>query len=486
MTHRLHDEQAIDRWRGLCSARAMPRTRKLGSRSATAPAASHAFDADVLVIGAGIAGLAAAAMLSSEGVEVLVLEARDRIGGRVWSTHHASTTLALELGAEFVHGDAPRTAELGLDAGATLVDVQRAHWVRNRGELELDHAFEAKLGRALERVGRSAKRGADMAFATAVDKARIRDPIRSQLLAYVEGFQAALADRISARALSGEDLGSERLRRVSPSYSSLAQRMSRSLPRASIRFKEVVTLVRWQRQRVEVASRNENTGIERIVRAPVAIVTVPLGVLKANGGSQLLSFSPRIPRIELAASKLAMGSIAKLVLTFTHPFWNDASIVRCKKDDARSRLGFVHAPGLAIPVWWTTSPIEAPVLIGWAGGSRAHAFLSLTDDERHAAALSSLAEALGISRALLQRELVDWRWHDWDSDPYSRGAYSYPLVGGLHVAEELATPIDETLYFAGEATASYPANGTVEGALVSGERAARSVLRVITASKHGS
>jgi len=461
----------------------MARTRKLESRRARAPAARRAFDADVVVIGAGIAGLAAAAKLSSEGLEVLVLEARDRIGGRVWSTHHASTTLALELGAEFVHGDAPRTAELSLDAGATLVDVQRAHWVRNHGELELDHAFEAKLGRALERVRRSSKRGADMAFATAVDRARIRDPIRSQLLAYIEGFQAALADRISARALSGEDLGSERIRRVWPSYSSLAQRLSRSLSRPSIRFKEVVTLVRWQRHLVELTSRSENTGTEWIVRAPVAIVTVPLGVLKANGGSPLLGFSPRIPRVERAASKLAMGSIAKLVLTFTHPFWNDESVVLGKKDDARGRLGFVHAPGLAVPVWWTTSPIEAPVLVGWAGGSRAHAYLSMSDDERHASALRSLAEALGVSHTLLQREFVDWRWHDWDSDPYSRGAYSYPLVGGLHAAEELATPIDETLYFAGEATASYPANGTVEGALVSGERAARSVVRAITASK---
>ena len=430
------------------------------------------------MIGAGAAGLSAAAKLAAAGLDVIVLEARDRIGGRVWSAHRKSGRI--ELGAEFVHGDAARTHALAAQAGAALVDVERSHWARARGRLARSRGYEGRLLRALRQVGRAARRGADMSFLSAVEKAGVREPARSQVLAYVESFQAALADRISAHALAGEDLGTERTRRVLPCYSRLLESLRGTLGRDAVELGEITTLVRWRPGHVEIETRNAITGVESVRRAHAAVIAVPLGVLKPHGAEPpLIAFSPAVPRVQAALGRLSMGSIVKLVLTFRRPIWTDRSIVRFARRDSPSDLGFIHAPGAAVPVWWTTHPIPSDVLTGWVGGARARAFLSQANPARRRAMIASLARALGVAEALVQRELVGCAWHDWDADPYSRGAYSYPLVGGAHAAERLAAPVEHTLYFAGEATCAPPANGTVEGALSSGERAARALLRTV-------
>jgi monoamine oxidase len=115
-------------------------------------------------------------------------------------------------------------------------------------------------------------------------------------------------------------------------------------------------------------------------------------------------------------------------------------------------------------------------LIAWAGGPSAERLLRLGDEARIERALESLAGALGIAVQIPRRQLVGWRWHDWSRDPFARGAYSYPLVGGARAARALAKPLGRTLFFAGEATCPPPSNGTVEGAIESGERAAKEIL----------
>jgi len=428
-------------------------------------------DADVIVIGAGLAGLTVATDLAARGASVLVLEARDRIGGRVWSIPSSRSALHVELGAEFVHGDAPDTEALGGEAGATWVDATRSHWSLHRGRLREQRGFETALARGLQRAGRVVAKGADVSFHRAVVAAGVRDPARARVEAYVEGFQAAPSDRISARALSGEDLGSERIRRVLPSYSVLAERLSAALSRDALHLAETATLVRWKPDRAEIVTR------ARTYRAHRVVVAVPLGVLKPGRDAPPgLTVAPMPRRIERALEKLAMGSVAKVVLEFRRAFWEDASIVRFRRGEDPRALGFVHAPGAALPVWWTSHPIQAPLMTGWAGGPRARAFLARPLEDRRNAALESLARAFGISSAPVHRLLAGWRAHDWDADPCSLGAYSYPLVGGANAARQLATPIERTLYFAGEATCAPPENGTVEGAIASGHRVARLIL----------
>ena len=137
---------------------------------------------------------------------------------------------------------------------------------------------------------------------------------------------------------------------------------------------------------------------------------------------------------------------------------------------------FWHDARAAFPTFWTQAPIEAPLLTAWAGGPMAERLVAAGEDAIAHAAVLSLSDVLGIPRAAIEAELVSIFRHDWSSDPFALGAYSFSLVGGASAPKKLGAPIANTLFFAGEATAPPPRNGTVHGAIESGERAARELL----------
>jgi monoamine oxidase len=140
-----------------------------------------------------------------------------------------------------------------------------------------------------------------------------------------------------------------------------------------------------------------------------------------------------------------------------------------------SRPTMLHAPGAPVPTWWPPDQRHA-VLVGWAAGPRADGLRALDDGARLRRALSSLGKGLGVPPAALAADLEAFRVFDWQRDPLARGAYSYVPAGAIGAPAALAAPVDETLYFAGEAT-NLPDMGTVHGALESGARAAREILR---------
>jgi monoamine oxidase len=141
-------------------------------------------------------------------------------------------------------------------------------------------------------------------------------------------------------------------------------------------------------------------------------------------------------------------------------------------------MSFLQTGSSPFNVWWTAYPIRAPVMVAWAGGPAAAALAGLSAEEVASKAIGSLAESLGVSRARVASRVVATWTHDWRSDPYARGAYSYVRVGGVGSSRRLARPLDGTLFFAGEATEEEH-SGTVEGALASGLRAARQVERAL-------
>jgi monoamine oxidase len=160
---------------------------------------------------------------------------------------------------------------------------------------------------------------------------------------------------------------------------------------------------------------------------------------------------------------LEMGSVLRLVLQFREVPWPPD-------------LGFLHLPGALLPTWWTPAPIRAPMNTACAGGPSAERLLGRDRHELAAIALDVLAPAIGVERERLGDLLVDAYHHDWSADPFSRGAYSHALVGGADAFHALGQPVEGTLVAAGEATADDGENGTVQGAIASGERAARAIL----------
>jgi monoamine oxidase len=420
---------------------------------------------DAVVIGAGAAGLQAAAQLAAAGYDILILEARDRIGGRVWTQHHNTTATAIELGAEFVHGSAEHTQKLAREHRVLLCDVLGEHWEAHAGRIRRQPDFWRSVGQVMARL--DAARDPDRSFAEFLqEKPGGRQLARARTLArsFVQGFHAADVERISERALAAggnpaEADNASRNGRLVEGYGTLLARVAQPITNR-IRFGAAAQRVQWKRGRVTVKTAYDS------IDARCAIITVPIGVLQHPGGLGYIDFYPDPPQLRRALESIEMGSVARVTLVFRERFWEE-------HEGDLSRLSFLHTPHAPFNVWWTAYPLRAPTIVGWSGGPPAHALTSAGELELHA--LHTLAEEMGLQRRRLESLLEAAFAHDWDADPFARGAYSYPLVGGADAGRDLARPIQGTLFFAGEATSED--NGTVEGALASGERAARQVQR---------
>jgi monoamine oxidase len=432
---------------------------------------------DVLVVGAGAAGLAAAKELSDAGRRVLIVEARRRIGGRVWTRRLRGDPLPLELGAEFVHGRQAEVFDLARE-GELLVDrLPDVHLWKSGARLARDgHLLER-----FEAITRKMRaRGVDRSVAEFLRGRRsLSSRDRRLFESMVDGYFAAPLDDASEKALSTAGRGptppDERAQfRVVSGYASVLARLAGGLDRrrCRIRLGAVVTDVRWRRGAVRV--RLEGGAI---VNARRLLVTVPVGVLRAAPGEKgAVGWDPEIPHVRRALEGIGMGRVRKLILTFRDPFWEDAAWLSRRAGDGVAALDFFHAPREMFPTWWTAAPAAgARRLTAWAGWRGSQALERLSGRGVVRRALATLSSVLHVSGGRLDRLLVAAHEHDWNRDPFSRGAYSYPAVGGGKAPERLAEPVEGTLFFAGEATEGAE-SGTVPGAIASGRRAARRLL----------
>jgi monoamine oxidase len=168
-----------------------------------------------------------------------------------------------------------------------------------------------------------------------------------------------------------------------------------------------------------------------------------------------------------------MGPALRVAVAFREAPWSgNRSELRGLRAERLAGMSFLQTPSAPFGVWWTAHPMRAPLMVAWAGGPCAEALSGRSGEEVASTAVTWLAEALALPRRrVASRVLATWT-HDWRSDPYARGAYSYVRVGGVGSSRRLARPIRGTLFFAGEAT-DEERSGTVEGALASGLRAVR-------------
>lgn len=420
-------------------------------------------DADVIIIGAGAAGLLAADELAGTN-GVLVLEARNRIGGRIDTRMETGFRLPAERGAEFVHGTLPLTLELLKRAWISRTAVNGSLWQFRDGRLCEQEDFVEDFDRLEKKF---AQLSADIPVQEFFDL-HLSGPadadLRTSLQHYVEGYYAADPKRASTAALRRElTTGNESQFRPKGGYAELMRFLARSVEGRGGRIltAQAVTEVHWQAGRVRIKTARKEWTARR------ALVTVPLGLWQ----QQAIRYEPALTAKQAAARELGLGGVIKIWLQFREAFWTQ------QKAEGRSLadLGFVFSDE-QVPTWWTAGPPEAGVLNGWLAGPRALGLEQAGDETILAAALGSLARIFSVTPGFLRQSLQHAEVANWVSDPFTRGGYSYEVVNGPAHQAVLRAPEADTLFVAGEALQEGPTIGTVEAALQSGRDAARAIL----------
>jgi len=407
--------------------------------------------AEVIVIGAGAAGLAAAAILARAGREVLVLEARSRIGGRCLTLRHPALEAPVELGAEFIHGRPKATLSLLRRTRTKAVESTRTQRMLWNGRLVSVDAFSA--ARAAMRDFHESR---DLSFQAFLERQSLPPLSKTLATMMVQGFDAADPRQVSARDIA-EEWGAEAIgasqARPRGGYGPLLEKLGGS--GARLQLQTVVREVRWRRGRVEVGGTFQGQPFRATAKR--AIITLPLGVLQSGA----VRFSPPLNEKKFAFARLASGPVIRVALVFASRFW----------EKRFPEVAFFHSPAAPFPTFWTPLPMRVPLLTAWAGGPKAARLAGRGPQALVHLALQTVEGVLQHDGSLAAAYVQDWR-----ADPYARGGYSYVRVHGEGAREQLAAPLEATLFFAGEATNTEGESGTVGGALQSGERAAREVL----------
>lgn len=389
----------------------------------------------ILVLGAGMAGLSAARKLAESGRRVMVLEARDRVGGRILTLRENDEVV--ELGAEFVHGRPRELWHLIEEAGLHAYQIDGEDACHKDGKLkkcdELDDTFKF-LGE-LEKW-----KGPDLAFADYPPLQELSPSHREEVIHYVQGFNAADYREISVHALAvqqraEEEINSDTVYRIREGYDRLPEFLARKTREAGgrIELSTAVEKIKWGRGAVHVHLRQGDGFAE--YTAEQALITLPLGVLQKRE----VIIEPTPMPIH-AASLLRMGPARRFTLIFRERFW-------ARRDSVNlPQLSFLFAHEAIPTVWWTAHPAESNTLTGWIGGPRSAVFNQFTREQIGDAACRELAIIFSLPLEYLRAQLICCATHDWQADPFTCGAYSYVAAGGLEAVLKIAAPVEDTLF----------------------------------------
>jgi monoamine oxidase len=417
----------------------------------------------VIIIGAGAAGLMAGRELARAGNEAIILEARNRLGGRIYPLDEDDFGYPAQGGAEFVHGSAPLTHALAHEAGLTLAPRQGEVWRLQGATLSRGTG----LAREMELVQRKLKDlKQDITIAQFLDT-YFSDPshsmLRQSIKRMVEGYDAADPRLASAFALRDEWMadGFGLNMRIEEGYGALIAFLESQCKAhgAQIQLNAEVETIDARNDQATVICRNGVHPHE----AESVLVTVPVPLLSP------ITFRPSQPRKVEAARNIGFGGVIKIILRFRTRWWLNSRGVDLSKM-------FVLRSEEAVPVWWTQYPQAHPVLTGWLSGPKVATYIDMSSDEILDVALISLANCLDKSITKVKHQLVTANIVNWAADRYARGAYTYATLDTAAARKELAKPVNGTVFFAGEALHAGTEMGTVEAALASGVVAAANVV----------
>ncbi|XVX20028.1 flavin monoamine oxidase family protein [Actinomycetota bacterium] len=425
---------------------------------------------DTIVVGAGVAGLAAARMVAGAGRRVVVLEARDRVGGRVWTDRAAGR--ATDLGASWIHGvtDSP-VAEAAEAFGMAMAEFTVGGYQVDGRPIAYFGPDGRRLSDAEAEAFAADVHAVDAALVSVIEDSAPADSyrdvtervlaqqdwtperaqrVREYLEHRTEEQYGAWIDDLAAHGLDDDQIEGDEV--VFPDgYDRMPERLADGL---DVRLGSVVTQVRWSPDGVEV------TVGEDLFTADSAVVTVSVGVLQSGA----LSIEPPLPEpVAGALSRLRMNAFEKVFLEFGSRFWgDDVYAIRQQGPEGRRWHSFYDLTRLH----------GIPTLLTFAAGPTAAEVRRWSDAELVESVMVQLRRLYDADVPEPER-VVRTAWQD---DPYALGSYAYMTLGSTTADhDDLATPVSGVLHLAGEATwTDDPA--TVTAALCSGHRAACRVL----------
>ena len=414
-----------------------------------------------VVIGAGIAGLSAAYHLADAGIKVVVLEGRDRIGGRVWTSRDFAD-IPVEFGAELIHG---RSADVNTWEWVHKLDLSTWHWNKTTDSMirmedgawmTMDQARQVSPGLDVTRswdLGDVAEPEDQEDLATYLRRIGFSDvQLRyvQRSFANAEGdsmrFLNAKAHAHLFKDSDGEDDYGDY--RILDGYDSYYQKLAAGL---DIRLNTTVRAINWT-DRISVS-----THVDETFAGDVAVVTLPVGVLKAGK----IAFDPALPGSKSEAlNGLQMGPVMKMVYEFDQPILDRS-------------IGAIYAKDNP-PMWWSPSLGREDGAVVWTAfftGDYAREMLALGEQAALQKGLNTLRREIGKPDLRYRKA----RWINWPEDEFALGGYSVCLPGHYAAREKLAKPTPP-LYWAGEASAPHHLTAMVHGAYFTGQRAACEII----------
>lgn len=429
---------------------------------------------DVIIVGAGAAGLMAARELSQAGKTVVILEARRRIGGRMYSVLFNSLQQPVEAGAEFIHGNLPLTIQLLKEAGikyaecgGEIVEVQKRELEEMNDFVETNKAFRKKL-EALE---------TDMTVDDFLERYFSGDEyayLRKSIIRFIQGYEAADTSRASIISLRGDLLGNrdEEQYRIEGGYKKMYDYLLKECIANGCMLHLSSTVKHIASESglaVAVTARGETYTAKQL------LITAPLGVLQAKSHKEAAIDIPALSkRHKDLLQKMGYGQVIKILLAFKHPFWKDG-VVEEMMHKKMDNVSFIFSDA-AIPTWWTQVPQKSNLLTGWLAGPRSLKFKDLKNDEILDKAIHALSVIFKLNEAIIKEQLTDSMICNWPADPFSLGGYSYPTLYTEAAVELFKEPVNDNIYFAGEAFYEGPYAGTVEASLTSAVNAVHQML----------
>ena len=425
-------------------------------------------NADILIIGAGAAGLMAARTLAKAGKKVIVLEACDRCGGRIHTINEQNFFKHAELGAEFIHGDLPVTLNLLKEAGIKYHSAAAEMWHYKNGVLDKESEFIPRWGELIKNLNVLTE---DITIDDFLEKhfAGTEDEdIRKGVRQFVSGYDTADPQNASAFALrkewQSEDSGAQH--RIAGGYGTMIDYLAQDVKNNGgiIHLNSPVTEIEWRTRCVKALTDGGAT-----YKATQIVVAMPLGVLQiSEKESGAIRFMPAIAYQTEAIKAMGFGAVIKILLEFDERFWENAE---------NQNMGYLFSDE-EIPTWWTQAPQHTAVLTGWLGGPPAAEKRDVHEDELLRISLQSLANIFKIDADLLKNKLLAFKVINWTAEPFTRGAYAYDTVEAPASRRVLNEGVNNTLFFAGEYLYEGTAMGTVEAALTSGANVSAKMLNL--------